>query len=269
MFDKGTENKATDAAESVNGDGSHDSIIETPIGNFPTAAAFCIGKSTRQSSGLRIDGKAVTFESFGFLQSADSAFYRDVTFASKITIARMCLVPVFATLAFYYSYTVKTGEPMESLRWWALAVFVTAASTDGVDGWIARRFNQCSKFGAYIDPIADKALLVTGVITLSLVDWGEPGWRLPLWFTALVLIRDGIILGGIKVLYSKHRDVKIIPHWTGKICTVAQMFAIGWVMLKVTSISPIYPCLIAGIFTVWSSIAYIHQGQKILRNGRN
>jgi CDP-diacylglycerol--glycerol-3-phosphate 3-phosphatidyltransferase/cardiolipin synthase len=187
-----------------------------------------------------------------------------VTFASKITIARICLVPVYVALAFYYGHTVKSGQPDESLRWWALGVFVLAASSDGIDGWVARRFNQCSKFGAYIDPIADKALLLAGVITLSLVDWGAPGWRLPLWFAAIVVLRDCIILGGIKILYVNHREVKIVPHWTGKITTVAQMFAIGWVMLRVTEISPVYPCAVAAFFTIWSSIAYIRQGQRIL-----
>jgi len=187
-----------------------------------------------------------------------------VTFASKITIARICLVPVYVALAFYYGHTVQAGQPDEPLRWWALGVFVLAASSDGIDGWVARRFNQCSKFGAYIDPIADKALLLSGVITLSLVDWGAPGWRLPLWFAAIVVLRDCIILGGIKILYVNHREVKIVPHWTGKITTVAQMFAIGWVMLRVTDISPAYPCAVAAFFTVWSSIAYIRQGQRIL-----
>ena len=188
-----------------------------------------------------------------------------MTFASKITIARICLVPVYVALAFYYGHSVKSGQPDESLRWWALGVFVLAASSDGIDGWVARRFNQCSKFGAYIDPIADKALLLAGVITLSLVDWGTPGWRLPLWFAAIVVLRDGIILGGIKILYVNHREVKIVPHWTGKITTVAQMFAIGWVMLRVTDVTPVYPCAVAAFFTIWSSIAYIRQGQRILR----
>lgn len=188
-----------------------------------------------------------------------------MTFASKITIARICLVPVYVALAFYYGHSVKSGQPDESLRWWALGVFVLAASSDGIDGWVARRFNQCSKFGAYIDPIADKALLLAGVITLSLVDWGAPGWRLPLWFAAIVVLRDGIILGGIKILYVNHREVKIVPHWTGKITTVAQMFAIGWVMLRVTDVTPVYPCAVAAFFTIWSSIAYIRQGQRILR----
>ena len=67
------------------------------------------------------------------------------------------------------------------------------------------------------------------------------------------------------LLYVNHREVKIVPHWTGKITTVAQMFAIGWVMLRVTDISPVYPCAVAAVFTVWSSIAYIRQGQRILR----
>lgn len=188
-----------------------------------------------------------------------------MTFASKITTARICLVPVYAVLAFYYGHTVKIGQPDESLRWWALGVFVFAASTDGVDGWVARRFNQCSKFGAFIDPIADKALLLTGVITLSLVDWGAPGWRLPVWFATLVILRDCIILIGIRILWNHHRKVKFAPHWTGKVCTVTQMFAIGWVMLRLTDISPVYPCIIAGVFTIWSSMTYIRQGQRILR----
>lgn len=188
-----------------------------------------------------------------------------VTFASQITITRICLVPVFAALAYTYGHSVEIGHAEEAWRWWALGVFVLAASTDGVDGWVARRFNQCSDFGAYIDPIADKALLLTGVITLSLVDWGEPGWRLPWWFAVIVVLRDCVILGGIKILYEHRRKVKIVPHWTGKICTVTQMFAIGWVMLRVVPISPIYPCAVAGFFTIWSGLAYIQQGRLILR----
>ncbi len=196
---------------------------------------------------------------------AQLCLYWKVTLASKITLGRICLIPVFAVLAFRYGWTVTNGAPVEALRWWALGIFVFAAATDGVDGWIARRFDQCSEFGAFIDPIADKGLLLTGVITLSLIDWVVPGWRLPLWFTAIVIIRDCIILGGIKILYLNHRHVKIAPHWTGKICTVTQMFALGWVMLRVTPISPMYPCIIAAVFTVWSSITYIYQGWKILK----
>lgn len=188
-----------------------------------------------------------------------------MTFASKITITRLLMVPVFAVLALAYGHSVKTGQPDESLRWWALGVFVTASVGDGIDGWIARHFNQRSKFGAFIDPIADKALLLTAVITLSLVDWGLDGWRLPAWFAVIVVLRDCIILGGINVLYYHKRKVHIAPHWSGKICTVTQMFAIGWVMLRVVPFPPAWPCVVAAVFTVWSTVTYIRQGLHILR----
>ncbi|MDP3849843.1 MAG: CDP-diacylglycerol--glycerol-3-phosphate 3-phosphatidyltransferase [Luteolibacter sp.] len=188
-----------------------------------------------------------------------------MTFASKITITRILMVPVFAWLALAYGHSVDSGTPDESLRWWALGVFVTAACSDGVDGWVARHFNQMSEFGAFIDPIADKALLLTGVVTLSLVDWGAPGWRLPLWFAAIVVLRDCIIIGGIRILWNHRRKVRFAPHWTGKATTVAQMFALGWVMLRVVDIPPTWPCVVAGSFTLWSTVEYIRHGLRVLR----
>ena len=119
------------------------------------------------------------------------------------------MVPVYAVLALWYGQTVKAGQPDEALRWWALGVFVAAAGSDGIDGWVARHFNQISKFGAFIDPIADKALLLTGVVTLSLVDWGSPGWRLPLWFAALTFgVISRLLLPGLKKAAFQWADVE-------------------------------------------------------------
>lgn len=188
-----------------------------------------------------------------------------MTFASKITVGRLLLVPVFAVLAVWYGRGVQAGVPDEALRWWALAVFVTASVSDGIDGWVARRFNQRSRLGAILDPIADKTLLLTGIVILALVDWGPDGWRLPLWFAVLVIVRDCIILGGIAILHLATHHVEFSPHWTGKVCTVTQMFALGWVMLKVVPFSPFWPCVVAGIFTVWSSISYIREGVRQLQ----
>jgi phosphatidylglycerophosphate synthase len=124
-----------------------------------------------------------------------------MTVASKISLGRLLMVPVFAVLAIYYANSIREGMPSELLRYSALVVFVLAAASDAVDGFIAKHFNQCSEFGAFIDPIADKTLLLTGIITLSLIDWGSTGWRIPLWFTALVIVRDCVILGGIGILW--------------------------------------------------------------------
>jgi CDP-diacylglycerol--glycerol-3-phosphate 3-phosphatidyltransferase/cardiolipin synthase len=189
-----------------------------------------------------------------------------MTFASKITLGRLMMVPVFAVLAIYYGVSIKEGRAQEALRIAALVVFVVASASDAVDGFIAKHFNQRSAFGAMIDPIADKTLLLTGIITLSLVDWGSAGWRIPLWFTALVIVRDCVILGGIGILWYCKVTVKIDPHWSGKVCTFAQMFALGWVMLRFVVIDPIFPCALAAFFTVWSGVAYFRQGWKLLQS---
>jgi CDP-diacylglycerol--glycerol-3-phosphate 3-phosphatidyltransferase len=188
-----------------------------------------------------------------------------MTLASKITVSRLCLVPVFAVLAILYGRSVAEGQAIEWLRWAALGTFITAAATDGIDGWIARRFNQCSRFGQIIDPIADKALLLTGIIILTLVDWGPDGWRIPWWFCALAILRDFIILGGIAILYLTNRMRRIDPEWVGKVCTVTQMVVLGWVMLKIIPLSPAYPCLMAAFFTAWSGWVYLWKGIRQLK----
>lgn len=187
-----------------------------------------------------------------------------MTLASKITLARLLLVPVFAVLAIYYGVSVKEGHPEEWLRWSALWTFVIAAASDAVDGFIARHFNQRSSFGATIDPIADKSLLLTAIITLSAVDWGPDGWHIPLWFAAVVIVRDCIILGGIAILFFTSHKVRIRPHWSGKICTVSQMIAIGWVMLKCVPFSPVYPAVLAAACTLWSGYDYVREGLRQL-----
>jgi len=186
-----------------------------------------------------------------------------ITLATWITLVRICLVPVFAVLAVKYSASISSGETLESLRWWAIAVFVTAAASDGLDGFIARHFNQKSKLGATLDPIADKFLLLTAIISLSLAPWGDHNWHIPLWVAALIISRDIIILGGIIILYYLKRDVPIEPSWLGKICTVTQMALITCVMLKWSAIPIIYPAVITAIATLWSGIRYVRQGFQI------
>jgi cardiolipin synthase (CMP-forming) len=130
-----------------------------------------------------------------------------MTFATKLTVLRLVLVPVFAFLAISYGLSTAAGTPDETLRWAAFWVFVTAAATDGIDGWIARHFNQKSDLGAFLDPIADKALVLSALLILTFLDWGVEGWHIPLWFAALVVLRDSVILAGIRVMWSARKKV--------------------------------------------------------------
>jgi CDP-diacylglycerol--glycerol-3-phosphate 3-phosphatidyltransferase len=185
-----------------------------------------------------------------------------MTLASKITLARIGLVPVFAVYVARYGMSVAKTEPQEHLRWTALALFIFASATDGVDGWVARRFNQKSKFGAFIDPLADKFLLITAIIFLSAFPWGPEDWRMPPWFAVLVITRDLLIGAGIFLVKRAAHEVHYSPHWTGKVCTVTQMIAIGWVMLKVNLFPPVYPCILAAVFTLWSAVNYYLEASR-------
>lgn len=192
-----------------------------------------------------------------------------MTLATKITVARICLVPVFAAYAIAYGTSVSEQFPVESYRWIALGVFIIAAATDGIDGWIARRFDQRSDLGAYLDPIADKFLVLTAILILTFLNWGPGGWSIPVWFAGIVLLRDCVILGGIRILYSAKKKVIIRPHWTGKVCTFCLFFVLGWVMLRLFPLSPIYPCIIAAVFTLWSMLKYFQEGLRILKTNQS
>src|SRR5437762_8216504 len=113
------------------------------------------------------------------------------------------MIPVFVALAIYYGESVRRGAPLEWQRFAAILVFLLAAVSDGLDGYVARRYNQRSTLGVILDPIADKGLLLSGVITLSISNWSEsdPNYgKFPLWFPVLVITRDAVILVGAGVL---------------------------------------------------------------------
>src|SRR5438046_7470793 len=166
-----------------------------------------------------------------------------MTTANKFTLVRIAMIPVFVALAIYYGESVRRGAPLEWQRFAAILVFLLAAVSDGLDGYVARRYNQRSRLGVILDPIADKGLLLSGIITLSLTNWNEvepDSGKFPAWFPVLVISRDAILLVGTLVLYLLNGKVHVKPHWTGKIATVLQMLAIGWVMLPLRIIHLLY-----------------------------
>jgi CDP-diacylglycerol--glycerol-3-phosphate 3-phosphatidyltransferase len=191
-----------------------------------------------------------------------------MTTANKITVARILMIPAFVTMAIYYGESIQRGVPLEWERFTAIAIFLIASLSDGLDGYVARRYNQRSSLGVILDPIADKGLLLSGIITLSISNWSnvDPDYgRFPAWFPVLVISRDAVILVGAMVLYLLNGKVQIKPNWTGKVATVLQMAAIGWVMLQLQFLSLIYVVIAAGIFTLVSGIVYVSEGVRQLQ----
>src|SRR5437867_6183961 len=114
-----------------------------------------------------------------------------MTTANKITIFRILLVPFFIVEVLSY---VDDGDELH--RFLAIAAFLLASVCDGVDGYIARRYNQRSELGAFLDPLADKLLLVAGIVLLGL-QYGQCLAHLPPWVTAAGVSRHGLVVFGV------------------------------------------------------------------------
>ena len=194
-----------------------------------------------------------------------------MTTANKITITRILMIPIFIVLAVYYGHGVRKGEPEEWQRGAAILVFMLAAASDGLDGYIARRYNQKTRLGVILDPIADKGLLLSGIITLSFSNWY---YEFPLWFPVLVITRDVVVVSGSLLLHYYYGKVEVRPSWAGKIATVCQMAAIVGAMLQwdyagmILGHRVVFLNLVvaaAGLFTLISGVGYIMDGIRQLQ----
>ncbi|MCE9520177.1 MAG: CDP-alcohol phosphatidyltransferase family protein [Verrucomicrobia bacterium] len=188
-----------------------------------------------------------------------------MTTATYITLVRILLIPVFVGFAVYYAHSVRIHQPDENLRIAAIVTFAVAALSDLIDGWIARRFNQCSRLGAILDPLADKLLLLAAVITLSVSDWPA---HLPLWFVIVVLTREILSIAGAFLVDHVAGKVSIKPHWTGKaatalLITTAGCSMIGWDQVVV------WMAVAACVFTFTSGGIYIAGAVQQINAGEN
>lgn len=182
-----------------------------------------------------------------------------MTTANKITIARILLVPVFVVELLNF-----TASGREWHRLIALAVFLIAAIGDGVDGYVARRYNQRTDMGALLDPLADKLLLVFGLVILSL---DNRPWlaSIPLWLTGIVLARDVMLLLLMVLVNYLVGHETVRPRWTGKVATVLQMVCVVWVLASFPKGWLLSLCVAAVGFTAMSGVQYLLDALGMLR----
>ena len=166
-----------------------------------------------------------------------------LTVPNLLTFLRMALIPVFA-IALYYGYTG-----------WSLIFFLVAGVSDGVDGFVARRFKQQTELGTILDPIADKLLMTTAFVILTLPNVLYPAKSVPFWVTAAVIGRDILILtvAGAIFVMTGFRGFK--PSWLGKLSTLVQVAAVALIL-----VAAIFPALqgfyLPTVYTIVAALAF-------------
>lgn len=174
-----------------------------------------------------------------------------MTLASKITLVRVAFIPVYMVLMY-----LSAGQP-GLWMWLALGVFILASLTDYVDGQIARKCNQVSDFGKFLDPLADKLLTIAALSMFC--EWGQ----VPAWALMIILTREFAVTGLRLVAVGK--GTVIAAGWSGKVKTASSMIGLCFLMAFPTVV---WLCwLVVGIIvvtTVYSGIEYFMQNWKCL-----
>ena len=172
-----------------------------------------------------------------------------MTTANKLTLLRMALIPVFLGVLY-------AGFPGSSYA--ALAVFVAASLTDFLDGYIARHYNQITNFGKFMDPLADKVLVMAAMC------WFVEVRQMPGWALAVVLLREFAVSGMRLVAVEQGRV--IAAAWSGKIKTASTMVCLCLMMLPIPAFLNAVCIGVIVSTTVYSGVEYFVKNRDVFKN---
>ncbi len=172
-----------------------------------------------------------------------------ITIPNSLTLSRIILIPIFVTTLIYKRYE------------YSLILFIIAAVTDLLDGFLARTINQRTQLGAFLDPLADKFLLLTSFILFALYDW------LPIWITITVIARDFIVVIGWFMLFIFVHQKKVEPSIIGKLANAFQAILIAYILVSINfEIDDILIkkiiLMLTALFTIISGFQYVYRGYK-------
>ena len=179
-----------------------------------------------------------------------------MSLANKISVFRILLSPCIVASLVYYS------PDRDRLRVLTFGLFLVGVLSDAVDGFIARSKRQQSQLGAVLDPIADKVLILSSLISLSTIR-GLPDWmRIPAWFNLIIISRDAILVVGVMVIFVIKGVISVKPSYVGKLAVVAQMCIVPIVLLRLPMKTELL--ILAAALTVVSGIGYLRAGARLL-----
>ena len=177
----------------------------------------------------------------------------EMNLANKLTLARVVMIPVFLVVLFCMA------EPVN--RYLAVVIFIVASATDFLDGHIARKYNMVSNFGKFMDPLADKLLVMSALVSMVALE------DLAAWVVIVILAREFTITG-FRTL-AMEANIVMAASWWGKVKTTVQMIMIPLVLLNLPfAFMPVVETALVYLsvfFTIFSGADYIIKNKQVLK----
>ena len=195
-----------------------------------------------------------------------------MSWPNRITLLRLLLVPVFILL-------VLSAAESAAYRYAALGLVVALGVCDAVDGILARRTGAVTRIGSILDPLADKALMISAVVLLSLegiLSTEHPALRLPYWVSVTIVSRDLFILVGTGIIFLLAGVFQALPSASGKAATVVQFIMIAAMLASPDLVRWFPSATWYGLYGIWvvtvllgviSWLGYLRTGSKLLSAG--
>ena len=169
--------------------------------------------------------------------------------ANKLTLARVVMIPAFMLVLYL-------GIP--GANYWALAIFALASATDWLDGYIARKYNQVTDFGKFMDPLADKCLVTAAML------WFVEVGQMPAWALLLVIVRE-FAISGLRMNAATTGRV-IAAGWSGKVKTASTMVCIILMLLPIPSVVNTLCVAVIVLTTIYSGVEYVMKNLDVISN---
>jgi len=204
----------------------------------------------------------------------------NLTWANRITVVRILLIAPFVILMLH-NHDPQYGA---MFRYIALGLFVVMAVSDGVDGYLARKYKQATRLGAFLDPMGDKMLMASALLLLASKRACVQGFDLPDWVVVLVIGKDLFLLMGFIIVYFTTMEVRVVPAYIGKVATVLQLLLVIGILIapEVSKVmgqwiwvlrffwwSAAITATVATLIYIWQGIRYVEQFEQHKVNGNN
>jgi CDP-diacylglycerol--glycerol-3-phosphate 3-phosphatidyltransferase len=195
-----------------------------------------------------------------------------LSWASRITILRILLIIPFVSFMLKINDPVLSPDAQQAMRYVSTVIFLTMAVSDGVDGYLARRKKQITKFGAFLDPIADKLLMTCACLLLASQRGHVEDFLLPPTVVVLIIGKDLFLLIGFTIVYLITSRVCIAPVFVGKLATTLQLSMVAAILIA-PEVSSVLPGWIWFLRVLWWSAAgtailatliYIRNGSRYI-----